>query len=148
MGCSAENDGPQRFEVCGADAAAEHLRKLETSDADIHEVWTAIALHTSPGIAERISPLARFLRLAVLVDFNALRETPWISESELKVVEEGYRRSMEEQLPRLSAEKVLGDIVVEQGLRQPAKAPAATWAGVMVRAAQEEPEWEGVNWAF
>lgn len=84
----------------------------------------------------------------MLLDFNALRVTPWISEAEIKVNEEGYQRSIEEQFPRLSAEKVLGDIVVEQSMRQPAKAPAATWAGVMVRAAKEEPEWGGVNRAF
>ena len=148
MGCASENDGPQRFEVCGADAAAEQLREFSVDDAKIHEVWTAIALHTSPGIAERIAPLARILRLAVLADFNVLTETPWITESEVKVIEYGYRRSVEEQLPRLSAEQVLGDVVVEQGMRQPTKAPAASWVGIMVRAAKEEPEWKGVNRAF
>lgn len=148
MGCAPENDGSQRFEVCGADAAAEHLWKFDINNADVQEVWTAIALHTSPGIAERITPLARFLRLAVLMDFGELGKSPWITESELEVNEEGYRRSVEEQFPRLSAEKVLGDVVVGQGMRQPTKAPASSWAGIMVRAAKEEPEWEGVNKAF
>lgn len=148
MGCATRNDGPQRFEVCGADAAAEHLRKFEVNDADIQEIWTAIALHTSSGIAERISPLARFVRLAVLMDFDELDKSPWITESEREVDEEGYRRNIEERLPRLGAEKVLGDIVVEQGMRQPTKAPASSWAGIMVRAAKEEPEWKGVNKAF
>ncbi|KAF6231626.1 hypothetical protein HO173_010158 [Letharia columbiana] len=148
MGCATENDGPQRFEVCGADAAAGHLRKFEVNDTDVQEVWTAISLHTSPGIAERITPLARLVRLAVLMDFNELGKSSWITESELEVDEENYRRSIEERFPRLSAEKVLGDIVVEQGMRQSTKAPAASWAGVMVRAAKEEPEWEGINKAF
>ena len=148
MGCAPENDGPQRIEVCGADAAAEHLRQFDVADSDVQEVWTAISLHTSPGIAERISPVARFLRLAVLMDFGELGKSPWISESEREVDEEGYRRSIEERFPRLSAEKVLGDVVVEQGLRRPTKAPASSWAGIMVRAAKEEPEWEGVNKAF
>lgn len=148
MGCATENEGPQRFEVCGADAAAKHLREFEVNEADIQEVWTAIALHTSSGIAERITPLARFVRLAVLIDFNELGKSNWITESELEVNEVGYRRSIEEQFPRLSAEKVLGDIVVEQSMRQPTKAPASSWAGIMVRAAKEEPEWEGVNKAF
>ena len=149
MGCATENDGPQRFEVCGADAAAAHLRQFEVNDADIQEVWIAISLHTSPGIAERITPLARLVRLAVLMDFNELGKSPWVTESELSVNnEEGYRRSIEEQFPRLGAEKVLANIVVEQGLRQPTKAPASSWAGIMVRAAKEEPEWEGVNKAF
>ena len=149
MGCADENDGPQRFEVCGADAAAEHLRKFKVNDADIQEVWTAIALHTSPGIAERISALARFVRLAVLMDFNALGKSPGVDESELEVNEEGYRRSIEGQFPRLDAEKVLGDIVVEQSIRQPTKAPASSWAGILVRAAKEEPSGsQDVNKAF
>ena len=149
MGCAAENDGPQRFEVCGADAAAEHLRKFKVNEADIQDVWTAIALHTSPGIAERITALARFVRLAVLMDLNKLAESPWVDDSELKVNELGYRRSVEGQFPRLDIEKVLGDIVVEQGMRQTTKAPAASWAGIMVRAAKEEPSGlQGVNKAF
>lgn len=148
MGCATENDGPQRFEVCGADAAAGHLRKFEVNDADVQEVWTAISLHTSPGIAERITPLARLVRLSVLMDFNELGKSSWITESELEVDEANYRQSIEERFPRLSAEKVLGDIVVEQGMRQSTKAPAASWAGVMVRAAKEEPEWEGINKSF
>lgn len=150
MGCATSNDGPQRFEVCGADAAAEHLRQFEgVSEVDVQEVWTAISLHTSPGIAERITPLARFLRLAVLMDFNELGKSPWVSNFELELTsEEGYREGVEERFPRLGAEKVLGDAVVEQGLRQPTKAPAASWAGIMVRAAREEPEWQGINKAF
>lgn len=149
MGCADENDGPQRFEVCGADAAAEHLRKFEVNEADIQEVWTAIALHTSPGIAERITALARFVRLAVLMDFNKLGECPWANGSEQQVNELRYRRSVEEHFPRLDAEKVLGDIVVEQGMRQPTKAPAASWAGIMVKAAKEELSGlQDVNKAF
>ena len=139
MGCTNETDGPQRFEVCGADAAAKHLRKFKVNEADIQEVWTAIALHTSPGIAERITALARLVRLAILMDFNKLAESPWMDESELKVNELGFRRSIEGQFPRLDIEKVLGDIVVEQGIRQPTKAPASSWAGTIVRAAKEEP---------
>ena len=148
MGCTTEHDGPQRFEVCGADAAAEHLRKFEVDDADIQEVWTAISLHTSPGIAERITPLARFVRLAVLMDFSVLGTSPLVTESELGIDEEGYRLSIEESFPRLSAEKVLGDMIVKQGVGQPAKAPASSWAGIMVRAARDEPEWKGINKAF
>ena len=149
MGCADENDGPQRFEVCGADAAAEHLRKFKVNEADIQEVWTAIALHTSPGIAERITALTRFVRLAVLMDFYKLAESPWVDESELEVNELDYRRSVEGQFPRLDIEKVLGDIVVGQGISQPTKAPASSWAGIMVRAAKEEPlGLQDVNKAF
>ena len=95
-----------------------------------------------------MGPLARFVRLAVLADFGALGDSLWASESERGVDEEGFRREVEGRFPRLSVEQVLGDVVVEQGLRRPTKAPASSWAGIMVRAAREEPEGEGVNRAF
>ena len=82
------------------------------------------------------------------MDFNELGKSPWVDESELAVDEKGYRRCIEGNFPRLDAEKVLGDIVVEQGMKQPTKAPASSWAGIMVRAAKEEPGLQGVNKAF
>ena len=147
MGCMID-DRPERFEVCGADAAATHLGKFDVSDVDIHEVWTAIACHTSPGIGERITPLARLVRLAPLLDFGALGSNPWITDEERKTDEEIDKRSVELRYPRLNIEKVLGDTVAEQGARQPTKAPPHSWAGILVRAAKEEPEWKGVNKAF
>jgi hypothetical protein len=44
-----------RFEVDGANAAREFLRSYELSETDINTVWTAIALHTTPGIPEFMS---------------------------------------------------------------------------------------------
>ena len=40
----------ERFEVDGANAARDFLRGHGISQADIDTVWTAIALHTTPGI--------------------------------------------------------------------------------------------------
>ncbi|HEX4664538.1 MAG TPA: HD domain-containing protein, partial [Terriglobales bacterium] len=39
-----------RFEVDGANAARDFLRRHNISEQDIERVWTAIALHTTPGI--------------------------------------------------------------------------------------------------
>src|ERR1017187_5418901 len=39
-----------RFEVDGANAAREFLRCHNIPQQDIERVWTAIALHTTPGI--------------------------------------------------------------------------------------------------
>ncbi|KAB8228963.1 uncharacterized protein BDW43DRAFT_289875 [Aspergillus alliaceus] len=138
IGCAREFDGPQRFEVEGADAAADYLRQHKTPDADVREIWQAIALHTSPGIAERISSLARLVRQAVLTDFG----------KELDKERHGARCTAEELFPRLGIEKLLGDTVVDQALRQPEKAPAASWPGILLRAKREFPEWDGVNKAF
>ena len=53
LGASDAYDGPQRFEVEAADAAAALLATHGRTAAEIDQVWQAIALHTSPGIVER-----------------------------------------------------------------------------------------------
>ncbi|KAL4888577.1 hypothetical protein BDV59DRAFT_188485 [Aspergillus ambiguus] len=138
VGCAAQFDGSQRFEVEGADAAADYLRQQKVADADVHEVWQAIALHTSPGIAERISVCARLVRQAVLLDFG----------SNLHQESQAIRHHFEGAFPRLDIEKTLGDVVVDQALRQPQKAPPASWPGILLRAKKENPDWTGVNKAF
>lgn len=138
VGCACQFDGPQRFEVEGADVAADYLRQNNVDPSDVHEVWQAIALHTSPGIAERISVCARLVRQAVLIDFGTNLDQESLDT----------RRSAELSLPRLDIEKCLGDTVVDQALRQPEKAPPASWPGILVRAKRDWPEWDGVNKAF
>jgi hypothetical protein len=48
--------GKQRFEVDGADAAAEFLKGKGLAKELIEVVWDAVALHTSRGIVERKRP--------------------------------------------------------------------------------------------
>jgi hypothetical protein len=48
--------GKQRFEVDGADAAAEFLQDKGVPKESIEVVWDAIALHTSGGIVQRKRP--------------------------------------------------------------------------------------------
>ena len=48
--------GKQRFEVDGADAAAEFLQAKSVPKESIEVVWDAVALHTSGGIVERKRP--------------------------------------------------------------------------------------------
>lgn len=143
VGTTAVHDGEQRFEVEGADAAATHLRQNNVSKSDIHEVWVAIALHTSPQIAERISPLARLIRIAVKIDF----EDPIAR----KFADEGEIEKAEGWLVRGEIEKVLGDAVAEQALKRPnpqSKAPSSSWPNNLVKSALENPGWEGVNKGF
>src|SRR3984957_16722575 len=46
-----------RFEVDGANAARDFLRRHKISEHDIDLVWTAIALHTTPGIPQYMHPV-------------------------------------------------------------------------------------------
>jgi hypothetical protein len=130
----------ERFEVEGADATVELLREHQVSETDAHDVWVAIALHTSPHIAERITPLARLVRLGVLIDFRpATRES-------LDAVD--YAREIELKLPRLNIEKILGDAVVQQAVQNPSKAPPNSWPNNLYKSHLENPHWTGVNRGF
>lgn len=57
LGLTARYESSQlRFEVDGANAAREFLRGRGISESDIETVWTAVALHTTPGIPEFMRP--------------------------------------------------------------------------------------------
>ena len=146
MGTCAIHDHHQRFEVCGADAAVDYMQTQGMSDqSSQREVWEAIALHTSPGIAERMGPLTRTVRMAVKADFG--------NELYRSLLDEGLLESTEALLPRGEIEKVLGDCIAWQAERREdeerkAKAPAVSWPWNLLRCRLEEPEWKGVNKGF
>jgi HD superfamily phosphohydrolase YqeK len=140
IGTTDTYDGPFRFEVEGANAAVKLLSQFDVSEQDKHDVWTAIAIHTSPHIAERIGELSKLVRLAVVTDFGR--------KTEVWDVLEPMRKKLEEDFERGGIEKVLGDAVVEQAKAKPGKAPMVSWPGVMYKAHLAEPEWEGVNKGF
>ncbi|MFF4154286.1 HD domain-containing protein [Streptomyces sp. NPDC001651] len=66
------SDVEQRFEVDGADHARKFMLKngFPASAADV--VWTAIALHTTPGIPGRMGPEIAATNLGVLTDVIGL----------------------------------------------------------------------------
>src|SRR3981189_3687786 len=47
----------ERFEVDSANAARDFLRSHRIAQPDIETVWTAIALHTTPGIPQHMHPV-------------------------------------------------------------------------------------------
>jgi HD superfamily phosphodiesterase len=140
LGATHHHDGEQRFEVEGADAAKRFALSQNIREEDAHDVWTAVAVHTSPHIAERIHPLSRLVRLGVLIDFRkATRDDLEAS---------AYVKEIEKSIPRLEIEKVLADAVVEQALRNNQKAPAASWPNNLLKSHLENPDWRGVNKGF
>ncbi|MER7739661.1 HD domain-containing protein [Streptomyces sp. NPDC096538] len=139
-GTAAAHDGPQRFEVEGADAASTFLTEHGWPEPLVRQVWEAVALHTSPGIAERMGTLPRLVRLAVLADFGRT-----------DLIEAGERAALAralDRIPRLDIETALGDAVVAQALRSPDKAPPSSWPGGLVAAHRAHPDSTGVNAAF
>jgi hypothetical protein len=57
-----------RFEVDGANAAKAFLASRGVDPVDIQTVWTAIALHTTPGIPEIMHPVVALLTAGVEMD--------------------------------------------------------------------------------
>jgi len=144
-------NGKQRFEIEGADAASSHLGSHGYAADERHKVWCAIALHTSPGIAERIDPFTRLVRVGVKMDFSpSVRDENGAGP---------YAAEIESFLPRLNVEKVLADAVVSQAIKIPEKIdsmtwpdsqkhPKASWPGILLRAHLENAGFDGVNPAF
>jgi len=58
----------ERFEVDGANAARDFLRSHRISQQDIDTVWTAIALHTTPGIPQHMHPVIALVTAGVEMD--------------------------------------------------------------------------------
>ncbi|TDZ96742.1 HD domain-containing protein [Mycobacteroides salmoniphilum] len=57
-----------RFEVDGANAAREFLTERGVSAEDAQNVWLAIALHTTPGVTEFLSPEVALVTAGVETD--------------------------------------------------------------------------------
>ena len=62
---SSEHD---RFEVDGANAARDFLLSRGIAQQDIDTVWTAIALHTTPGIPQYMHPVIALVTAGVEMD--------------------------------------------------------------------------------
>ncbi|MBM0276009.1 HD domain-containing protein [Micromonospora sp. STR1s_6] len=66
------SDIEQRFEVDGADHARRFLLDRGFSTTAAETVWTAIALHTTPGVPDRMGPEIATTYLGVLTDVLGL----------------------------------------------------------------------------
>lgn len=62
----------RRFEVDGAEEAAAFLRAQGADEDAVRRVWTAIALHTTPGIPAFMEPEVALVTAGVEYDVLAL----------------------------------------------------------------------------
>ncbi|MDX3770999.1 HD domain-containing protein [Streptomyces sp. NBC_01707] len=62
------HDSGRRFEVDSADEARRFLRARQVPEDSIRRVWTAIALHTTPGIPEFMEPEVALVTAGVEYD--------------------------------------------------------------------------------
>lgn len=57
-----------RFEVDGANAARDFLHRHRIAAQDVDHVWTAIALHTTPGVPQYMHPVVALVTAGVEMD--------------------------------------------------------------------------------
>ncbi|MEU3921847.1 HD domain-containing protein [Streptomyces sp. NPDC029004] len=114
--------GDARFEVEGADLAAALLTEHGIDTRDVDRVWEAIALHTSPGIAERRGLLAYLTRGGIGIDFGRNAE-----------IVADWEKEIHGAYPRLAMVKSLADAIVERAARSAAAAPRYSIGGELLR---------------
>ncbi|MEV5494075.1 HD domain-containing protein [Nonomuraea fuscirosea] len=72
LGLNEHRGSGRRFEVDGADAARGFLRERGVPEDSVRRVWTAIALHTTPGIPEYMEPEVALVTAGVEYDVLGL----------------------------------------------------------------------------
>ena len=82
----------ERFEVDGANAARSFLQQYNLPQADIEDVWTAIALHTTPGIPQHMHPVVALVTAGVEMDVLGIDYTAF-SDSEREAIGERFPRT-------------------------------------------------------
>jgi hypothetical protein len=125
LGVGSLAKGEARFEVEGADLAAAVLREHGVAEPDTDRVWEAIALHTSPGIAERRGLLAYLTREGIGIDFRRRWE-----------IVSAWAPKIHAAYPRLMMVPSLVEAIVAQAARSQAAAPRYSIGGELLRERQ------------
>ena len=114
LGVTEHANGDQRFEVDGADAAAQFLRERGIVEAKINTVWQAIALHTSAGLAHRFGTEQAVTQLGIATDvFGAGRGS----------LPTGFADQVHESWPRHNVGYALSEAIANQVQANPVKGP-------------------------
>ncbi|NEI74294.1 HD domain-containing protein [Rhizobium lusitanum] len=88
----AYSSADERFEVDGANAARDFLKRHGIKQADIDTVWAAIALHTTPGIPKHMHPVVALVTAGVEMDVLGLTYGEY-SEAEREAVVRAFPRT-------------------------------------------------------
>ena len=81
----------KRFEVDGANVSRDFLRSHGIAERDIETVWTAIALHTTPGIPQHMHPVIALVTAGVEMDVLGIA-FPEFSDAERDAVLHAHPR--------------------------------------------------------
>src|SRR6202521_6454401 len=88
LGLMPDHSSPaDRFEVDGANAARHFLKERNIPLHDLDTVWTAIALHTTPGIPQYMHPVVALVTAGVEMDVLGIDYTSFTDADRNAVVE-------------------------------------------------------------
>jgi len=116
----------ERFEVDGAHAARDFLRSHGIPEEDVYTVWTAIALHTTPGVPRHMHPVVALVTAGVEMDVlglsydeypdeereavvRAFPRTPHFKEDIIQAFYDGIRRK-----PQTTFGNVKADVIADK----------------------------------
>jgi HD domain len=120
---------PIRFEIDGADRAAEFLTAQGLPAVDVDKVWDAIALHTSLGLAERRSALAMLVQAGTGADLGYFTE--FITDDQGTAIHQAY--------PRLALGRSIVDDIVAQIIDVPERGPQFSIGAVLTQERSTAP---------
>jgi putative intracellular protease/amidase len=137
MGLTPEAETGQRFEVAGADLAERFLRGRGMDGERAGLVWEAIALHTSPGIADRRRPEVALARAGIAMDFGAGAEQ----------VPDGLAATVHAAYPRLETARSLAGAIAAHAAGHPGAAPRYSMPSVLAKERSVAPFVSGLELA-
>lgn len=120
LGATDFANGDQRFELDGADAAAAFLRSHDVEETRIKEVWTAIALHTSAGLAHRFGVVEAITQRGIVIDLLGY---------EKDMLPAGFAERVHSAWPRHNLSYALTVAIGRQVADNPAKGGPLTFPG-------------------
>lgn len=120
LGATDHANGDQRFEVDGADAAAQFLRDRGLPEDRVTTVWQAIALHTSVGIAHRFGAVHAVTHMGIGTD---------IVGTDRDMLPPGFADRVHASWPRHDLGYALTEVIARQVEANPAKGHPMTFPG-------------------
>ena len=124
VGLTERGNGDLRFEVDGADLAAEFLREHGMDERRVRVVWDAIALHATDVIAARMGPEVALAQIGIGTDlFGFGRE-----ELPADLIARAHA-----VFPRADLGYALAEAIEEQVVANPPKAALTTIGAQLVR---------------
>ncbi|CAM3373771.1 HD domain-containing protein [Kibdelosporangium persicum] len=145
MGLTASASSNQRFEVAGADFAAQFLEQRGVTDSRVDTVWDAIALHTSPTY--QASPVFRRRRapeIGIAIDGIGIDVVGINAIGGPDTLPPGYVDRVHAVYPRLGGARTLTDAIVRHAMSDPRKAPPMTFPGEVLH--QRRPDLPYQTW--